>query len=76
MGKRTRITTAKDNPEPAGDQQMVETQQQRDQRAFAQGNRKQRRQIAKRNGFFKHQFRGAFKESSEMVRGGESNDNI
>lgn len=73
MAKRNTSVLAPEHEEPeeqpqSGDQHMVDSQKARDQRAFAGGNRKQRRQIAKRNKFFKPKYKGAFRAASDMVR--------
>lgn len=50
------------------------TPQQQEQIRFRQGNRKQRRMIAKRNGFYKDKTGTAWRESNKMIRKPNSGD--
>lgn len=44
--------------------------------AYQTGNRRTRRKIAKRNGFFKDKSGTAWRQSNEMIRTGETDVNL
>lgn len=48
----------------------------REQLAFKTGNRRTRRKIAKRNGFYKDKSGTAWRRSNEMIRTGETDVNL
>ena len=70
--QRTEITKPVD-PEEAPREL---TPQEREQLAFQTGNRRTRRKIAKRNGFFKDRSGLAWRRSNEMIRTGETDVNL
>lgn len=67
MGKVARIRVAKEEPE-----EVKLTPKQEEQMAFRYGNRKTRRKIAKRNGFYKDKSGTAWRESNRMIRSDET----
>ncbi len=66
MGKIAKIRVAKEEPE-----EVKLTPKQEEQMAFRYGNRKTRRKIAKRNGFYKDKSGTAWRESNRMIRDDE-----
>lgn len=78
--KVTKIRLTKDELEEAGVPEenapkiIRETPKQRDQRLFASGNRKTRRMVAKRNGFYKDRSGEAWRESNKMIKRDEGTE--
>ncbi len=70
MGKTTKIRLTADEVEALETPDVPEelTEKQKEQIRFRQGSRKQRRMIAKRNGFFKDKTGTAWRESNKMIR--------
>lgn len=62
--QRTEITT----PVDPADKPKELTPKQQEQLAYTYGNRRTRRKIAKRNGFFKDKSGTAWRKSNEMIR--------
>ncbi len=52
------------------------TPKQQEQMAFRTGNRRTRRKIAKRNGFFRDRSGTAWRKSNEMIRTNETDVNL
>lgn len=66
MGRKSNIRVNPDelpaeNPKPL-------TQKEIDQLTFRNGNRQQKRQVAKRNGFFKDKTGTTWREANRMIR--------
>lgn len=70
MGKTTKIRLTPEEAEALETPDVPKelTEKQIEQIRFRQGNRKQRRMIAKRNGFYKDKTGTAWGESNKMIR--------
>ena len=76
MGKTTkiRLTEAEARELEEANRPAKLTPKQEEQLAFRTGNRRTRRKIAKRNGFFKDHSGEAWRKSNEMIRTPNSGD--
>ena len=69
MGKVAKIRISQEEAEAkAAAPQRPLTQKEQDQLAFRTGSRKQRRKIAKRNGFFRDKTGSAWRTANRMIR--------
>ncbi len=78
MGKTTKIrlteAEAREQEEANSPREVKLTPKQQEQLAYRTGNRRTRRKIAKRNGFFKDHSGEAWRKSNEMIRTPNSGD--
>ena len=76
MGKTTkiRLTESEARELEEANRPAKLTPKQEEQLAFRTGNRRTRRKIAKRNGFFKDHSGEAWRKSNEMIRTPNSGD--